>query len=114
MAAGAVRAMLDAGRPLVPVATGAGNGMIRIFLEYREAQPDFDIFLISEPTREAAETLKLIIKILKGEDYPKKISVEPLKITRENCEKYFKPFAPDAFEVDTTLTDEQLKKLFEK
>ena len=49
-AAGAMKALLAAGRPLVPVTGDDYNGLLKLYKTEKPKQPKFDIGLMSEPT----------------------------------------------------------------
>src|SRR5580700_8093348 len=53
VAAGAMKALLDGKRPLVPVTGDDYNGLLRLFDRESASQPKFKIGLLSEPTWES-------------------------------------------------------------
>ncbi len=112
VAAGATKALLAAKRPLVPVTGDDYNGLLKLYQEQSGANPKFKIGLLSEPTWEGVIALRTALKLLNGEDVPKKQIIEPRLITSENYKDYLRPALPDGVFVDTDLSDDELKALF--
>jgi ribose transport system substrate-binding protein len=112
VAAGAMKALLDAKRPLVPVTGDDYNGLLKLFDKEKASNPKFNIGLLSEPTWESVIALRTALKLLNGEDVPKRQIVEPQLITAENYKNYVRPNLADGVFVDTDLTDDELKALF--
>ena len=67
---------------------------------------------MSEPTWESVIALRTALKLLNGEDVPKRQIIEPRLITSEDYKEYLRPELPDGVFVDTDLSDEELKTLF--
>jgi len=111
-AAGAMKALLDAKRPLVPVCGDDYNGLLKLYDQQKANYPKFNIGLLSEPSWESVVVLRIALKLLNGEDVPKRQIIEPQLITSENYKKYLRPDLPDGVFVDTDLTDDELKALF--
>jgi ribose transport system substrate-binding protein len=109
---GAMKALLAAKRPLVPVTGDDYNGILKLYDQYHASEPKFQIGLLSEPTWESTLALRTAVKILKGEAVTKEQIIEPQFITGENYTQYVKPDLPDGVFVDTDLDPETLKKLF--
>lgn len=112
VATGAMKALLDANRPLVPVTGDDYNGLLRLYDENKDSQPDFSFGLLSEPTWESALALRMALQILRGEETPVIQTIEPQFITIENYLDYYRPNLPDGVFVDTDLSDETLEQLF--
>lgn len=110
--AGATKALLDAGRPLVPVTGDDYNGMLKLYHEHKNDNPDFDIGLMSEPTWQGIFAMRAAVTLLKGGEVPKQQILSPQMITKDNYEKYMRPELPDGVFTDTSLSDEQLKQIF--
>ncbi len=110
--AGAIKALLDAGRPLVPVTGDDYNGMLKLFDEHKSSQPGFDIGLMSEPTWQGVFAMRAAVSLLKGEAVPKQQILEPQIITAANYQDYIRPGLPDGVFTDTSLTDDQLREIF--
>ena len=53
--------------------------------------PKFKIGLLSEPTWEGVIALRTALKLLNGEDVPKRQIIEPRLITSENYKDYLRP-----------------------
>lgn len=111
-AAGAAKAMLAAGRKLVPITGDDYNGLLKLFVQYHPTQPDFKLGLISEPTWESVVALRTALTLLAGKDVAKTQTIQPKLITDANAEQYVKPDLPDGVFVDTDLSDAELKKIF--
>jgi len=111
-AAGAMKALLAANRPLVPVTGDDYNGLLKLFKAEKPKQPKFDIGLMSEPTWESALALRTAVQILKGDEVRKRQIIEPVLITAANYEKYIRPDLPDGVFTDTSLSDDELKAIF--
>ncbi len=111
VAAGALKALLDADRPLVPSTGDDYNGLFKMYLEYKDEYPSFDIGTISEPTWQSREAFKALVKLLRGEPMDEWVVVEPELITGEDAKEFVKPDFPDALFLDNDLSDETLRKL---
>lgn len=111
-AAGAMKALLAANRPLVPVTGDDYNGLLKLFKAEKPKQPKFDIGLMSEPTWESAVALRTAVELLKGEAVHKRQILEPSLITAANYEKFLRPNLPDGVFDDTSLSDADLKAIF--
>lgn len=110
--AGATKALLDAGRPLVPVTGDDYNGMLKLFDAHKAAHPTFDIGLMSEPTWQGIFAMRGAVSLLKGEAVAKRQILVPKIITAENYMDYIRPDLPDGVFTDTSLTDDQLRAIF--
>lgn len=111
-AAGAMKALLDAKRPLVPVSGDDYNGLLKLYDQQKANYPKFNIGLLSEPNWESVVALRIAIKLLHGEDVPKRQIIEPQLITSENYKNYLRADLADGVFVDTDLSDDELKTLF--
>ena len=109
---GASKALLAAGRPLVPVTGDDYNGLLKLYDSEKARQPKFDIGLISEPTWESAVALRMALKLLGGEEVQKQLIITPKLITKDNYKDYMRPKLPDGVFCDTDLSDEELLKIF--
>jgi ribose transport system substrate-binding protein len=110
--AGASKALLAAGRPLVPVTGDDYNGIMKLYDQEKANQPRFDIGLISEPTWESVVALRMALAILRGEAIQKEWIITPQLITKDNYTDYMRPDLPDAVFTDTNLSDDELKQIF--
>jgi ribose transport system substrate-binding protein len=110
--AGASKALLAAGRPLVPVTGDDYNGLLKLYDSEKGKQPKFDIGLISEPTWEGVLALRMALSLLRGEEIHKQLIITPKLITKDNYKTYMRPDLPDGVFTDTNLSDEELKKIF--
>lgn len=111
-ASGAMKALLDAGRPLVPVTGDDYNGLLKRYKAEKPNHPKFDIGLMSEPTWKGIFAMRAAVSLLKGEEVPKQQILSPSMITAANYETYLRPNLPDGVFTDTTLSDEELAKIF--
>jgi ribose transport system substrate-binding protein len=111
-AAGALKAMIAANRPLVPATGDDYNGLFKLYDAQKAANPKFKIACVSEPSWEGVVALRTTVKLLSGQDMPKRQIIFPLLIDGSNYTQFMKPSLPDGVFVDTLLTDDQLKKLF--
>jgi ribose transport system substrate-binding protein len=111
-AAGACKALLAAGRPLVPVTGDDYNGLLKLFAAEKPKQPKFDIGLMSEPTWESVIALRAALSLLGGGTVPKRQIVLPGFITAANYQQYIRPDLPDGVFCDTNLDAADLRKIF--
>jgi len=111
-ATGALKAMMAANRPLVPVTGDDYNGLFKLYDAQKAANPKFKIACVSEPSWEGVVALRTTVKLLSGQDMPKRQIIFPLLIDGSNYAQFMKPNLPDGVFVDTLLTDAELKKLF--
>jgi len=112
MTTGALKALLAANKPPIPVCGDDYNGLLRLYDENKDQYPAFKFAAISEPDWEVRIALRTALDILKGSAVPFKQMIEPLLITNESYADYYKPDLPDAVFVDTELTDDMLKEIF--
>ena len=110
--AGASKALLAAGRPLVPVTGDDYNGLLKLYHAERANQPKFDIGLISEPTWEGVLALRNSLALLRGEELQRDLIITPKLITKDNYTTYMRPELADGVFVDTNLSTEELQKIF--
>ncbi|RFC67572.1 MULTISPECIES: ABC transporter substrate-binding protein [Mesorhizobium] len=111
-AAGGLKALMAANRPLVPVTGDDYNGLLKLYDKEKGNNPKFKIGCVSEPTWEGVVALRTAVKLLSGEDQPKRQIISPVLMDGSNYEQFIKRDLPDGVFVDTLLTDEELKKLF--
>jgi ribose transport system substrate-binding protein len=109
---GALKALLAANKPLIPVCGDDYNGLLRMYDRYKDKFPEFKFSAISEPTWESAIALRTALQILKGEKVHFKQMIKPKSITPENYKDYFRSDLPDAVFVDTELSDKELSEIF--
>ena len=112
VALGALKAMVDARRPLIPVTGNDFNGLLKFYEQYKDREPGLDFYLISEPTWESREALSLMYKLLNGEKVEKDNIFLPDAISKENYKEFLKPDLADALFLDTDLPISTLKNLF--
>lgn len=112
VASGAMKALLAANRPLVPVTGDDYNGILKLFDAEKAKHPKFKILMVSEPTWQSVVALRETIKLVSGQDIPKYQLIGARTITGDNYEKFIKRDLPDGVCVDTDLSDEELKKIF--
>jgi len=110
--AGASKALLAAGRPLVPVTGDDYNGLLKLYDSQKDKQPKFDIGLISEPTWEGVVALRMALSLLHGDEIQKELIITPKLITKDNYKSYMRPDLPDGVFTDTNLSSDELKKIF--
>jgi ribose transport system substrate-binding protein len=111
-AAGACKALLAAGRPLVPTTGDDYNGLLKLFAAQKPKQPRFDIGLISEPTWESVVALRSALTLLNGGSVAKRQVIQPGFINAANYQQFMKPDMPDGVFTDNGLSDAELKKIF--
>jgi ribose transport system substrate-binding protein len=109
---GALKAMLDAKRPLIPVTGDDYNGLLKLYDQYKDKESNLDFNSISEPTWEAREALKLLYRLLKGEKVEKDTLIMPESINKDNYQNFLKKDMPDTLFVDNDLPPEVLANLF--
>ncbi len=110
--AGASKALLAAGRPLVPVTGDDYNGLLKLYDAEKGNHPRFDIGLISEPTWEGVVALRNSLALLRGEELQRDLTITPKLITKDNYADYMRPELADGVFVDTNLSTEELQKIF--
>jgi ribose transport system substrate-binding protein len=111
-AAGALKALMAANRPLVPVTGDDYNGLFKLYDAEKDKNPNFRIACVSEPSWEGVVALRTATKLLSGQDVPKRQIISPILIDGSNYGSFIKRDLPDGVFVDTLLTDSDLKKLF--
>jgi ribose transport system substrate-binding protein len=111
-AAGALKALMAANRPLVPATGDDYNGLFKLYDAQKAANPKFKIGCVSEPSWEGVVALRTAMKLLSGQDVPKRQTISPVLMDDSNYTQFIKKDLPDGVFVDTLLTDDELKKLF--
>ncbi len=109
---GGLKALLAAGRPLVPSVGDDYNGLLKMYDANKDKYPNFKIGCVSEPSWEGVVALRTAQKLLAGEEVPKRQIIQPIVMDGSNYQNFIKRDLPDAVFVDTTLSDDELKKLF--
>ena len=113
---GVVRAFLDAGKPLVPVAGEAENGFRKQMLQYAEEMPALSI---GQSPGLVAVSMRAAISLLLGDPVPRAVSVPLPSATTDQLEPGVNVFpdAPDNFftpvqipECGVTLTFEEIDR----
>src|ERR671916_270465 len=99
---GVVRAFLDAGVPLVPVAGEAENGFRKQMLEYKD---QFQGYSIGQTPGLVAVSMRAALSLLMGEPVPKAVSVPLPEVKTDELEPgvNFFPDAPDNFFTATSV-----------
>jgi ribose transport system substrate-binding protein len=99
---GVVRAFLDAGLPLVPVAGEAENGFRKQMLEYRD---QFQGYSIGQTPGLVAVSIRAALSLLMGEPVPKAVSVPLPEAKTDELEPGVNVFpdAPDNFFTATSI-----------
>lgn len=108
---GAIKAMLDANRPLVPACGDDYNGLFKLYMNYHDKYPKFDIGIISEPTYQSKIALQTAVKLLEGQNVEKWVKVNPPLLTGKDASQYVKKDLPDTVFVDTDLPESVLAGL---
>lgn len=114
MATGAMKAIIDADRELVPITGLDGNGLLKMYMKYKGGANNLDICLVSEPTWQSKIALQVALDLCKGIPTKKRTIINPTVITSENAQEYVRPNLPDTFQLDTDLSEELIKKLFSR
>lgn len=99
---GVVRAFLDAGVPLVPVAGEAENGFRKQMLEYKD---EFNGYSIGQTPALVAVSMRAALSLLMGEPVPQAVSVPLPEAKTEDLVPGVNVFpeAPDNFFTATTI-----------
>jgi len=108
MAAGALKAMQDAGLPLIPVTGDDYNGLLRLYAENKDSEPNLDFNALSEPTWQVREAFRLVYRKLTGEAVDKDNFFVPAPINSSNYTDFFLPDMPDTLFADNDLRPEVL------
>ena len=111
-ALGGLKALVAAGRPLVPSVGDDYNGLLKMYDANKDKNPKFTFGSVSEPTWEGVVALRTAQKLLAGDSVPKRQIIQPIVMDPKNYDKFIKRDLPDGVFVDTTLSDAELKKLF--
>jgi ribose transport system substrate-binding protein len=110
---GCLKAFVAANRPLVPSTGDDYNGLFKLYLANKDANPKFDIYTLSQPTYESKLALQQVLAILTGsKEVYKTWLFAGGEITGANAAEKAKADLPDSVFVDNDLTDVQLKQIF--
>ena len=113
MACGALKAMQDAGRALIPVTGDDYNGLLKLYDAYKDTEPNLDFNALSEPSWQSKEAFKLLYKLLNGETVEKDVAIMPEPINSSNYTQFIKPDMPDTLFADNDLPPEVLSNLIQ-
>jgi ribose transport system substrate-binding protein len=113
MACGALKAMQDAGRPLIPVTGDDYNGLLKLYDANKDKEPNLDFNSLSEPSWESREAFKLLYTLLKGEAVEKDVTIMPAPINSSNYSQFIKRDMPDTLFADNDLPQEVLANLIQ-
>jgi len=111
MATGALKAMQDAGRPLIPVTGDDYNGLLKLYSEFRGSEPNLDFNALSEPTWQVREAFRLVYKALSGETVQKDNFLMPEPINSSNYSQFVRQDMPDTLFTDNDLRPEVLANI---
>ena len=75
---GGLKALLAAGRPLVPCVGDDYNGLLKMYDVNKDKYPNFKIGCVSEPSWEGVVALRTAQKLLAGEEVPKRQIIQPI------------------------------------
>lgn len=100
---GSVRAFLEAGRPLVPVAGLSENGFVKQMLEFKDQ--GFRGLAVSQSPALVAVAIRAALDLLEGKEVPSKISVPLPMVSTDDLEVGVNVFPdqPDNFFVATDI-----------
>jgi ribose transport system substrate-binding protein len=112
VACGAMKALLAAGRPLVPVTGDDYNGILKLYDAEKANHPNFKICMVSEPTWQSVVALRTTLDLMAGKELPKYQLIGARRIDGDNYEEFIKRDLPDGVCVDTDLSDEELRTIF--
>lgn len=113
MTQGAIDAFVAANRELVPMSGEAGNGFLRTWMKYMGVDK-FDSIAPNYTATISVKALEVLIDALDNKNVEKNIELPMSTITSQNINEYFREDLPDSFWCDTSLTDENLNRLFGK
>lgn len=97
---GVVRAFMDTGRNMVPIAGEAGNGLRKL-----AAKHGFPMLSVGNSPAEVAVSLQVAIDILRGHSMPRKIDLPLPTVTTQQLKagKNYFPNQPDSFYTDFNI-----------
>ena len=111
-AAGAAKAMLAAGRKLVPITGDDYNGILKIFEQHHQDNPDLKLGLVQSQHGQPRSRCVRLSSFWRARTSRKQQIIEPTLINNANCSQYVKRDLPDGVFVDTDLSDAELAKIF--
>jgi len=110
---GCLKAFVAAGRALPPSTGDDYNGLLKLYLANKDANPKFDIFTLSQPTYESKLSLMQVLAVLTGsKEVYKTWLFAGGEITGANAAQKVKTNLPDSVFVDNDLSDAQLNQIF--
>lgn len=105
LASASLKALVENGRPMVPITGENYNAFVKLWYENLDA--GFSSIAIGEPNWEGALALDLCVKILNGEKYKENYLLSRPVITNDNIADYIPNDLPDDYYLCDPLTDEQ-------
>jgi ribose transport system substrate-binding protein len=103
---GAIEAMQEAGRPLVPTVGDDYNGFLK-----QAKTLGFPFAGIANPQWQSAVGLDYLVRILMGESVPSYVSMRGAEIHAENLDQFVRTDLPDDYWGDVILPPDELKKV---
>ena len=110
MTLGAIDAFDAAQRPLVPMTGEDNNGYLKRWVALKAK--GFTSVAPSKPTWLGSESLRVALKLLKGEPVEKNTIFPPPMITDENVASIVRSDLSDSFWSNTRLSDDQVRAAF--
>ena len=111
LACASLKALVESGKPMVPITGENYNGFVKLWYENIDA--GFTSIAVGEPNWEGALALDLCIKILNGEEYSDYYQLTRPVITNDNIDQYVPNDIPDDYYLCDPLTDEEYVTMLE-
>ena len=112
MTLAALDAFIAAGRPLVPMAGEAYNGLLKVWKDKHDE--GFDTICPCMPTYISVSALDVAIKALNGESVDAEEMIELPVVEWDSIDQYLKADLPDSFWPITKMNDDQIATMYEE
>lgn len=111
MTLGALQALEAANHDLVPIPGEGYNGLLKKWQKLHKSK-GWTSIAPAYPPSVSVDALKVALRAIQGEDVGRDVEINLPVIRQDNLSKYVRPDFPDSLWLPTTLSNEQLKKLF--
>ena len=104
---------VESGKPLIPINWMSNNGALGVWKEYKEKY-DMKAYGNTKPPTVSKAALDIGMKVLKGEEVPKKVDWPFFILTDDKIDEHYRPDLSDNLWFPNFLPDDVINKLFPK
>lgn len=109
MARGCIEVFQEVGKEMVPMTGEGNNGFFRI-----ATKADLPFVATTYPPSMGPVAIRAAVELLKGKEMYRAYDANPLRITNETADQYFREEFNDSYWVVSTLPEEKLVELYKR